>query len=112
MLHIRRNTNGEIVYGFSQTKIKYNDQQTSCQAPVPKLPVSPHKKRIDFDTWKANNLYYIEHVTEHFIEGLISFLNDNPHYNCSVNQNEFETKLSQLLYKKSHNSYKSYPYLS
>lgn len=108
MLHLRFNDKGETLYGFSKPKVKSVETQLQSTRVIPKSPLPSHKKRIEFDMWLRHNKQHIEKTTQFIIEGLQSFLAENPQYICSLNQDKFEKDLQVMLYKASHNSFKNY----
>lgn len=108
MLHIRYNSKGETVYGFSRPKTKVTDSPSQTNTVIPKVPLPPYKQRKDFDIWKKTNLVNLHRATEFILEGLQHFLVQNPHYSCSLNQEKLHDELHDVLYKASHNSLKNY----
>lgn len=108
MLHIRFDNKGRTTYCFSKPTVKHVDEQVRNTCTIPKLPVPPHKQRVDLDYWKRNNEQNIEKATSFILEGLQTFLSSNPHYNCALNLENFESDLHKVLHKSSHNALKQY----
>lgn len=108
MLHIRFNKEGKTEYGFEKPKSKQSGACYPQPTLIPRLPQPVHKQRIDYDVWKKNNIVNIDKATEFILEGLKSFLIDNPRYCCSLNQSNFETQIHTVFYTTSHNSLKYY----
>ena len=108
MLHIRYNNKGETVYGFSRPKNKPTDSSSQTTTMIPKVPLPYCKQRKDFEVWKKTNMINLHKATEFIMEGLQLFLVQNPHYNCSLNQDNLFIELHNVFYKASHNSLKSY----
>jgi hypothetical protein len=106
MLAIKKISN-RVNYFYDENLNKnYEDNKNNEYIPLPNLPVPRYK--LNIEKWYKIYFKDIHYIIDYYLHLFYDFVENNPEYNCIIDENKFKINMIKLLYSTSYNTDKNF----